>query len=64
MGLFGLDGIELDEAPKDVMPLCPYCDAKLTRLWYKSEGLGGIGEKQIVLCPHCRKMLAYALWRS
>ena len=63
MGLLGFDGIDLEEAPKDVIPLCPHCGDKLTLLWYKSEGLGGIGEKQVVLCPHCRKFLAYALWR-
>ena len=64
MGLLLFDGIDLDKAPKDAIPLCPHCDKELKKLWYKSEGFGGIGEKQIVMCPSCRKFLGYALWRS
>lgn len=63
MGIFGFGGLELDEAPKDAVPVCPYCKAELKRVWYKSEGIGGIGQKHLLMCPDCRSVLGYGLWR-
>jgi hypothetical protein len=64
MGILTFDGVDLQEAPKEALPLCPHCRKELRILWYKAEGLGGFGEKQIVMCPHCRSFLSYALWRG
>ena len=64
MSILGFDGVELEKAPKEVRPNCPHCKVELDRVWYKSEGFGGIGEKQLLMCPHCRAVLGYALWRS
>jgi hypothetical protein len=64
VAILSFDGLELDEAPKDVLPVCPHCKAELDRLWYKTEGVGGIGEKQLLICPHCRALLGYGLWRT
>jgi hypothetical protein len=64
MGWLGFDGVEVDDAPKDAIPVCPHCDSELKRIWVKSEGIGGIGEKHIVMCPSCRRFLAYAMWRT
>ena len=64
MGILSMDGIDLHEAPKGAIPLCPHCDKELKELWYKSEGVGGIGEKQVLMCPYCQTLLGYGLWRS
>ena len=64
MGWLSFEGVDLREAPKDAVPICPHCAQELRELWYKSEGVGGVGEKHIVFCPHCRRFLGYALWRT
>ena len=53
MGIFGFSGVEIDEAPKEAIPVCPHCREELQSIWVKSEGAGGVGEKQILMCPHC-----------
>jgi hypothetical protein len=61
MAIFRFAGIELEEAPEAVVPVCPHCKAELRRLWCKSRGLGGVAQKQILLCPECRAFLGYAM---
>lgn len=54
--------VRIIEAPEDRLPKCPYCDKDLTEIWSKSEGLGLAGKERILMCPHCRAMLAYGAW--
>lgn len=51
MAIFHFAGIELEEAPEAVVPICPHCKAELRRLWSKSRGLGGVAQKQILPVP-------------
>ena len=59
--IFGFDGIEFEEAPEQAVPLCPTCKVELRRVWAKTKGLGGISQKQILMCPHCRAFLGYGM---
>jgi hypothetical protein len=61
MAIFHFAGIEIEEAPEAVVPICPHCKSELRRLWCKSRGLGGISQKQILLCPECRAFLGYTM---
>ncbi len=56
------DGIELEEAPKDTHPKCPYCNKQLDKLWIKKKGLGVMEQKQIVMCPYCESFLGYGVF--
>lgn len=40
----------------DVTPVCPHCDAQLTRLLAR-ELRANFGRRYAYLCPHCRKVL-------
>jgi hypothetical protein len=64
MGLMSFEGVELELAPKDVVPRCPHCRHDLPRVWYKAEGAGIVGQKQLLICPHCRSLIGYGVWHS
>ncbi len=51
--------LKVEDAPDDVLPICPHCHKELETLWIKTKGLGIIEQKQIILCPHCRAFLGY-----
>jgi hypothetical protein len=36
----------------------------LRRVWYKAKGIGGLAQKQILMCPHCRALLGYGMERT
>ncbi len=55
--------IHISEAPQDSLAKCPYCGKDLNEIWSKSEGLGVAGKERVLMCPHCRAMLAYGAWR-
>jgi hypothetical protein len=63
MGLFNFDGMELEDAPEDVVPRCPGCQQALTRIWVKSQAVAGSGQR-VLLCPHCHVWLGYATTRA
>jgi hypothetical protein len=60
MGIFGFAGMDLEEAPDDVVPKCPSCTRELRVLWAKSSGIAGLAKKRVVLCPHCRVILGFS----
>ncbi len=62
MGMFSLDGVQIDDAPDDVIPKCPSCKERLDRVWVKKQGVFGSGEK-VFLCPHCHVWLGYSTTR-
>ena len=55
--------LRIVEAPEGRLPMCPYCHKDLDEIWSKSEGLGLAGKERVLMCPHCRAMLAYGAWR-
>jgi len=59
MPTFKFAGIEIEEAPKHVVPKCPKCERRLDRIWIKTKGTGIVEQKQIILCPHCECLLGY-----
>lgn len=59
MGVFNFDGIEIKEAPKDVIPKCPKCEEELSEIWIKAKGIGIVEQKQIILCPKCESFLGF-----
>lgn len=63
MGFLGFSGIDIEDAPDDVVPRCPACREQLTRVWVKEQGILGSGQR-ILLCPHCRTWLGYATTRE
>ena len=59
--LLGEKGIAQDsEAGR---PQCPYCKKDLDTIWVKTSGLGFKGQKEILMCPHCRSFLGYNAWK-
>jgi uncharacterized protein YbaR (Trm112 family) len=58
-----MSNIRISEAPQESLPKCPYCRKELNEIWSKSEGLGLAGKERVLMCPHCRAMLAYGAWR-
>ncbi len=61
MPIFGFDGIEFEDAPKKAVPVCPSCKSELRRIWVKAKGVGGVSQKHILMCPHCRAFLGYGM---
>ena len=55
--------VRIVEAPEDSIPKCPHCSKDLDEIWSKSEGLGFAGKERVLICPHCRALLAYGAWR-
>jgi len=55
--------VRIVEAPENSIPKCPHCSKDLDEIWSKSEGLGLAGKERILMCPHCRAILAYGAWR-
>jgi hypothetical protein len=53
--------VDIEEAPADLVPKCPYCGERLSKVWMKKRGLGifGSAAKQFLVCPHCESLLAY-----
>ena len=53
--------IDIEEAPAEVFPKCPFCKEEIQKIWIKKRGLGAFGsaEKQFIICPHCRALLGY-----
>lgn len=49
----------LEEAPNDVWPVCPHCKQELTRIWTITGGLGMSEQERVLICPHCRAVLAH-----
>ena len=60
MGLTEFGGMRIEKAPEDAVPICPHCKGELRTVWIKTKGLGIIGQKQVLMCPHCRAFLGYA----
>ena len=58
-----VENVNLEEAPSDALPQCPYCRKDLETIWVKTSGLGFYGKKEILLCPHCRALLGYNAWK-
>jgi hypothetical protein len=56
--------IEYIEAPDGVQPVCPHCRQELHKVWTITRGLAFIGQDRVLLCPHCRAVLAYGQWAS
>jgi uncharacterized protein YbaR (Trm112 family) len=52
--------LDVQEAPDDVLPICPYCKKELKSIWVKTKGMGFIERKQFLLCPHCRAFLGFS----
>ncbi len=52
-------GVKVEDAPERARPKCPYCNARLDKLWVIRKGLGVIEQKQVVICPHCEAFLGY-----
>lgn len=58
-----IENISMEECPVNVLPCCPHCKKDLDKIWVKSSGLGFKGQKEILLCPHCRSILGYSAWK-
>lgn len=50
-------GIRIEDAPDDVIPICPNCKERLDIIWKKSHI--GIVKREIIICPHCEVILGY-----
>ena len=48
-----------EKAPREMVPKCPYCQAKLEKVWIKKKGLAIMRQKQIIICPYCEAFLAF-----
>jgi uncharacterized protein YbaR (Trm112 family) len=55
-----IDHVNLEDAPPEVLPQCPYCKKDLNTIWVKTSGLGF---KEILMCPNCRAFLGYNAWK-
>jgi len=58
-----IDNVNLEDAPPETLPQCPYCKEDLNTIWVKTSGLGFKGQKEILMCPHCRVFLGYNAWK-
>ena len=58
-----IENVRIDEAPDGALPLCPSCKKDLDTIWVKSSGLGLKGQKEILMCPHCKSSLGYSAWK-
>jgi uncharacterized Zn-finger protein len=58
-----IENVNLEEAPADVLPRCPYCKKDLDKIWVKSSGLGLRGQKEVLICPYCQSFLCYSAWK-
>ena len=54
---FNVKGIRFEDAPDDVIPICPNCKERLNTVWRKSHL--GIRGREIIMCPHCKVFLGY-----
>ena len=59
MGIAKFHGIEIKEAPRESIPVCPKCEKVLDEIWLKTKGLGIVEQKQIIMCPHCQALLGF-----
>ncbi|MBN2315435.1 MAG: hypothetical protein JXM79_16010 [Sedimentisphaerales bacterium] len=59
MGVLNFEGVKIDNAPRDVVPKCPYCRKKLDTIWIKTKGIGIVEQKQLIICPHCESFLGF-----
>jgi hypothetical protein len=55
--------ISVVKAPDGKVPRCPYCKNHLETIWEKVSGLGIMGRKEILMCPHCESFLGYSSWK-
>jgi uncharacterized Zn-finger protein len=53
-----IENVNIEEAPGEVLPRCPYCKKDLDKIWIKRSGLGLYGQKEIVMCPYCQSFLS------
>jgi uncharacterized protein YbaR (Trm112 family) len=51
--------IKFEQAPEDVVPMCPFCKQRLEKVWVKSKGLGIVHQDQVIICPYCESILGY-----
>ena len=51
--------ITIEKAPEHIFPLCPYCKAKLDKVWLKEQGIGYFGSthRQFLICPKCNCLI-------
>jgi len=53
-------GPELEDAPSGVRPVCGYCKQELRKIWRYTRELG-LGDEQLLICPHCRAVLGFGV---
>jgi hypothetical protein len=58
-----IENIQIVEAPNDKFPRCPYCKSTLDKIWAKSQGIGWVGKKLLLMCPYCEAFLGYNAWK-
>lgn len=46
---------------KDIVPICPHCEAELPEIYSRKPGRAsfGMGRGFVFFCPHCRKVLGF-----
>lgn len=44
------------EERNDVSPICPHCDERLTKVWFRTLR-GQFGKRYVYFCPQCKKVL-------
>ena len=59
MGVLNFEGVKIDNAPRDMIPKCPYCRKELDMIWIKTKGIGIVEQKQLIMCPHCESFLGF-----
>jgi len=55
---FDFKGTRLEDAPDEVIPICPNCKERLDIIWRKSHVK--MIRREIIMCPHCKVLLGYA----
>ena len=59
MDMDNIKNVNIEDAPADKSPRCPFRKKELETIWVKSSGLGFKGQKEILMCPYCQSFLAY-----
>lgn len=59
MDMDNIKNVNIEDAPADKSPRCPFCKKELETIWVKSSGLGFKGQKEILMCPYCQSFLGY-----
>jgi len=48
------------EERDDLLPLCPYCEEPLEKIFFHKIRDAMTGRRLAYLCPHCQRLLGFA----